>query len=49
MVMKALVWADGLKELDPGPSTHDGMHVDRIMKHGPHSYELLPPPTTCHL
>jgi hypothetical protein len=37
---------DGLKELDPGPFTHDGIHVDGIMEHGPShiQYELVPPP-----
>jgi hypothetical protein len=36
---------DRLKELDPGPNTHDGMHVENIMEHGPSSihYELVPP------
>jgi hypothetical protein len=37
---------DGLKELDPGPCTHYGIHVDDIMEHGrsPIHYELVPPP-----
>jgi hypothetical protein len=35
---------DGLKELDPGLYTHDGIHVDDIMEHGPSPihYELVP-------
>jgi hypothetical protein len=35
---------DGLKEFDPGVYTHDGIHVDGIMEHGPSPihYELLP-------
>jgi hypothetical protein len=41
---------DGLKELDPGPSTHDGIHVDGIMEHGPsHIHYELVPPLPCHI
>jgi hypothetical protein len=41
------IGVDGLKELDPGPSTHDGIHVDGIMEHGPSHihYVLVPLPT----
>ena len=40
------IGVDGLKELDPGPSTHDGIHVDGIMEHGPSHihYVLVPLP-----
>jgi hypothetical protein len=36
---------DGLKDLYPGPSTHDGIHVDGIMEHDPSHiyYELITP------
>jgi hypothetical protein len=39
------IGVDGLKQLDPGPSTHDGIHVDGIMEHVPSHihYELVPP------
>ncbi len=39
------IGVDGLKKLDPGPYTHDGIHVDGIMEHGPSHihYELVPP------
>jgi hypothetical protein len=35
---------DGLKELDPDTYTHDGIHIDDIMEHGPSPihYELVP-------
>jgi hypothetical protein len=35
---------DGLKELDPGPYTYDGIHIDDIMQHGPSPihYKLAP-------
>jgi hypothetical protein len=35
---------DGLKQLNPGPSTHDGIHLDGMMEHGPSHihYELVP-------
>jgi hypothetical protein len=39
------IGVDGLKELDPGPYTHDGIHIDDdIMEHGPSPihYELVP-------
>jgi hypothetical protein len=29
------IGVDGLKELNPGPYTHVGIHVDNIMEHGP--------------
>jgi hypothetical protein len=39
------IGVDGLKELDPGPYTHDGIHVADIMEHGPSPihYKLVPP------
>jgi hypothetical protein len=44
------IGVDGLKELDPGPSTHDGIHVDGIMEHGPsHIHYELVPPLPCHI
>jgi hypothetical protein len=27
------IGVDWLKELDPGPYTHDGIHIDDIMEH----------------
>jgi hypothetical protein len=38
------IGVDGLKEVDPGPYTHDGIQVDEIMEHGssPIHYELVP-------
>jgi hypothetical protein len=38
------IGVDGLKELDPGPNIHDGIHIDDIMEHGPSPihYELVP-------
>jgi hypothetical protein len=40
------IGVDGLKELDPGPYTHDGIQIDDIMEHGPSPihYELVPSP-----
>jgi hypothetical protein len=40
------IGVDGLMELDPGPSTHDGIHIYGIMEHVPSfiHYELVPPP-----
>jgi hypothetical protein len=37
---------DGLQELDPGPSKHDGIHIDDIMEQAwSHiHYELVPLP-----
>jgi hypothetical protein len=29
------IGVDRLKQLDPGPYTNDGIHVDEIMEHGP--------------
>jgi hypothetical protein len=47
------IGVDWLKELDPGPYTHDGIHIDDIMEHGPSPihYELLPllPVTSNHV
>jgi hypothetical protein len=47
------IGVDGLKELDPGPYTHVGIHIDNIMEHGPSHihYELVPPPpvTSTHV
>ncbi len=39
------IGVDGLKELDPSPSMHDGIHIDGIIEHGPSHihYELVPP------
>jgi hypothetical protein len=43
------IGVDGLKELDPGPCTHDGIHIDDIMEHGPSPihYELVPSLAAC--
>jgi hypothetical protein len=40
------IGVDGLKELDHGPYTHDGIHIDDIMEHNPNPihYELVPLP-----
>jgi hypothetical protein len=40
------IGVDGLKELHPGPYTHDGIHVDDITEHGPSPIhnELVPLP-----
>jgi hypothetical protein len=47
------IGVDGLKEVDPGPYTHDGIHIDDITEHGPSPihYELLPllPVTSNHV
>ena len=47
------IGVDGLKELDPGPDIHDGIHIDDIMEHGPSPihYELVPllPVTSNHI
>jgi hypothetical protein len=43
---------DGLKELDLDPYTHDGIHIDDIMEHGPSPIhcELVPSlPVTSNL
>jgi hypothetical protein len=39
------IGVDGLKEFDPGPSTHDGIHVGDIIKQAQSHihYELVPP------
>jgi hypothetical protein len=40
------IGADGLKELDPGPSSHDSIHNGDIMEQAQSNihYELVPPP-----
>jgi hypothetical protein len=47
------IGVDGLKELNPGPYTHVGIHVDNIMEHGQShiQYELVPllPVTSTHV
>jgi hypothetical protein len=39
------IGVDGLKELVPGPSTHDGIHIGDIMEQAQSNihYELVPP------
>jgi hypothetical protein len=38
------IGVDGLNELDPGPSAHDGIHFDDTMEQAqsPIHYELVP-------
>jgi hypothetical protein len=38
------IGVDGLKEIDPGPSTDHNIHIDGIMEHGPSDihYDLVP-------
>jgi hypothetical protein len=47
------IGVDGLKELDPSPSTHDGIHIGDIMEQAQSHihYELvpLPPATSNHI
>jgi hypothetical protein len=40
------IGVDGLKELDPGPSSHDNIHNGNIMEQAQSNihYELVPPP-----